>query len=215
MHFPDPVAILVAYPFAIPWRVIDRFVLASDGRNMMVRLPCVGVDCYPTHTLAHHEGFELLTIRMPQNPHTDMPTLPTDQTRNRRAIACAGAMPSLLIGPTARGMLGIAMRTAFLARILVHLVGFAHQVGRTKEGKALTEERLHPMSPLQQLDAIHFQLLCQMLAGRSFEEVFEPQDHDGAGPAGALEHGMPIDYGKRPSPTLQGWTNKTSCFILY
>jgi len=46
------------------------------------------------------------------------------------------------------------------------------------------------MSPLHQLDAIDFQFLGQVQAGRSFDKALEHQDDGRTGPANALEHGI-------------------------
>ncbi len=64
MHFPNPVAIVIARPLTPARRVTHLGEGATERRQVIVRRPLVGVELGPHGGDALHKGLQCLAIRM-------------------------------------------------------------------------------------------------------------------------------------------------------
>src|SRR5579862_9746158 len=144
MHFADTIAIVVTRPFALARRMTDGFARAPGCGQMVVGFPFIRVDRDRNNGFVHDERLEFLAVRMQKNPQTYLPAPSADQARNRGAVVVEGAMPALFVSPTPRRIGGIRMRTAFLARVLIPLVGLDHRVRESRGGKDAPTEASAP-----------------------------------------------------------------------
>src|SRR5262249_28695839 len=88
--------------------------------------------------------FECITVGMLDNPQTDLAALSTDQTSNGRTVVVKGSVSALFVGATTRWVLGIRVSAAFLARVLVQLVGLDHRIRQRRGGKGAPQEAPAP-----------------------------------------------------------------------
>jgi len=124
MHFANAIAIVVTRPFAVSWSMVDRFVFAPCGGQMVVGFPFIGVNRGRDHRFAHDEGFEFVAVRMPHYPQADLPAFAPYQPGNGRAIVFKGAVAPLFVSATPGRIQRIEVRNALLPGILIHFVGF-------------------------------------------------------------------------------------------
>src|SRR5207249_1165786 len=134
-NFADAVAILVARPFLMTGCMADCFVISPGGRQVVISPPFVRVDRYRSPRFAHDKGFEFFAVGMLHHPQTDMAALSTNHACYGRTVVVEGAVSALFVGATTRRVLRIKVRTAFLTRVLIHLVGFDHGIGKCRGGK--------------------------------------------------------------------------------
>src|SRR5260221_3100516 len=84
--------------------------------------------------MGFHKGLERRTIAAVTDPQADVPAAAANPPGNRWSITLPGAMPTGVIGTTARRVSWISMLVAFLASVFVEFIGFGHRVRQAAEG---------------------------------------------------------------------------------
>src|SRR5260221_7181306 len=84
--------------------------------------------------MGFHKGLERRTIAAVTDPQADVPAAAANHPGNRWSITLPGAMPTGVIGTTARRGSWVRMLGAFLASVLVAFIGFGHRVRPAAEG---------------------------------------------------------------------------------
>src|SRR5260221_4469802 len=100
--------------------------------------------------MGFHKGLERRTIAAVTDPQADVPAAAANHPGNRWSITLPGAMPTGVIGTTARRVSWISMFVAFLARGLVAFIRFGHRVRQAAEGGeagGATTRRVHVRAP--------------------------------------------------------------------
>lgn len=108
MDFANPVTIIIARPFVLG--VTDGRMRSND---MVVAEPFIGVAPCLWSRKTVHVRFQHFLRRMMHHPQSHLPAFTTHRPDNRRAIIIKGAVPALLVGSTARRILGVGVFLAF------------------------------------------------------------------------------------------------------
>ena len=78
--------------------------------------------------MGFHKGLERCSITVVTDLQADVSAAAANHPGNRWSISLPGAMPTGLVGTTARRVSWISMLVAFLASVLVEFIGFGHIV---------------------------------------------------------------------------------------
>src|SRR5512147_1958572 len=144
VDLPYPIAIIITGP-PPPTRCV------TDGRMLSLRLgeavipaPFIGIHRRTRRRRLFDQGSQGRLVRMVHylQPHLTRST--THNPDDRRTVVLLGPMPSPLVRTPPGWIVRIGMRNAFLARILVHLIGFHLVIVQRCPSRAGLGLGLHP-----------------------------------------------------------------------
>ena len=130
VDFANTITIIIARPLTAPWRMANRLVTTASGGQVLIGRPFISVDDRLRASMGDHERFQRGAIRPFTEAQTDHTTAPPDDPDNWRTIAGPGSVAARLVGPLARWVSWISVFAAFLASILIQLIGFGDWVGQ-------------------------------------------------------------------------------------
>jgi hypothetical protein len=176
MHLANPVAVIVSCPLVSD--VANRRVPEPQLLEVGVGRQLVAVDHRPGAGRIADEGLQGRPIGPLHHPRPKQAGVTAGHTGYRRPIVGEVAMSPPFVGSSPGWVLGIGVKNALLAGILVHLVGLDLRiVGQRRRVGRLHRSALEPMPQPQQVGPMPIQFAGQLGRGGPLGDPPEDQQN--------------------------------------